>query len=57
MNYRQDEVCVLCGRYTGESGTLFCSRCGKQKPTSKRLDKRKGLWYNIVKILKALRKK
>lgn len=57
MIYRQDEICVSCGRYMGKSEDMICKYCKEENSSQKRLDKRKGLWYNIVKILKALRKK
>jgi hypothetical protein len=58
MIYRQDEICVCCGRYIGESSDMICDYCKKENFSEKRLDKPTSLWYNIItKLKKYLRKK
>lgn len=55
--YRQDEICVSCGRYIGKSGDMICKYCKEENFLEKRLDKRKGLWYNIITKLKSYLRK
>ena len=57
MVYRQDEICVSCGRYMGKSEDMICKYCKEENSPKKRLDKRKGLWYNIITKLKAYLRK
>ena len=56
--YRQDEICISCGRYIGKADDMVCKYCREENFLEKRLDKRKGLWYNIItKLKRYLRKR